>query len=349
MNSAAEPPTARQPSSRTARLVLLALGAFLIWGTWQPLPRHGVGTPASRTDSALYAAVTARLAAGEGYYPAMGTELRARGYPSASIFNWRQPALLTLLGHAPILAYAILGLIGIGVVGGTVRLFYKVAPEVMLFAVIMQIGATLSALAPIAFVLSEAWAGALLAASGLLYARQRHTAAAALGVAALFVRELVAPYAAVAGLLALTHRRRNEVLVWVVGGLVWTGYYAYHAINAANAMQPGDLAHPSWVQFGGPRFVLATIGFAGWLSLLPTWTSAPAAVLLAASPWAPLRATHLKAAVLTYLAFFAVVGQSFNQSWGILAAPIWSIGFGLGLLGIAVLMRSAFGRGASAR
>jgi hypothetical protein len=349
MTFAAEEPTARTPTPFTARFVLLLCGVLLIWGIWQPLPRHGVAIPANRTDQALYGAVTKRMAAGESYYPAMGLELRARGYPTASVFNWRQPTIYVLIARHPFLAYAIVGIVGLGVVIGTIQLFYKSAPEVMIFALIMQIGATLSALGPISFVLSEAWAGALLAASGLLYARQRHVPAAVLAVAALFIRELVAPYAAVAGVLALRHGRRNEILVWVIGGLTWAGWYAYHAMNATDAMQAGALAHPPWIQFGGPRFVLATIGFAGWLYLLPTWTSALAAVLLVASPWAPLRATHLKAAVLVYLAFFAVVGQSFNQSWGILAAPIWSIGFGLGLLGLAVLIQSAFGRLAPVR
>jgi hypothetical protein len=89
------------------------------------------------------------------------------------------------------------------------------------------------------------------------------------------------------------------------------------------------------------RFVLATIGFGGWLYLMPTWVSAVACVLLVAAIWAPTRAEHVKATVATYLGVFAVVGQPFNQSWGLMTAPTWAIAYGLGVQGLVRLVRQA--------
>jgi hypothetical protein len=108
-----------------------------------------------------------------------------------------------------------------------------------------------------------------------------------------------------------------------------------------HAMQVDDLAHPTWVQFGGLRFVLATIGFGGWLGLLPPWVAAPACVLLVASAFAPPGNTHVKAGVFVYLFFFAIAGQPFNQGWGLLAAPLWAVGYGVGALGLLTLIRQA--------
>ena len=327
-----------------ARLILAILALFLVWGVWRPLPRHGATIAVERTDSAHSAAVIARVARGEPYYAALDGELRARGYPTGSVFNWRLPTLTVALARAPLLMWVLLGLLAVAVIAGTMALFFRSAPEIMLLALLMQIGASAGAFNPLAFVLPECWAGVLIALSVLLYARGRFQAAAAAGIAALFVRELSAPYVAMCGALALRDRRHGEVAVWAVGGLAWCVFYYLHATAAAQFIQPADLAHPSWVQFGGFRFILATIGFGGWLYLLPPWVAAVGGVLLLSSGWAPIRAPHIKTTTYAYLAFFFAVGQPFNQSWGILTAPVWAIGYGLGGLGVMRLVGEAKGR-----
>ncbi|MGD0276776.1 MAG: hypothetical protein ABSB79_12125 [Syntrophales bacterium] len=40
-----------------------------------------------------YRSIVARIRSGEGYYQATYSELLTRGYPTASIFNWRTPLL----------------------------------------------------------------------------------------------------------------------------------------------------------------------------------------------------------------------------------------------------------------
>ena len=42
-----------------------------------------------------------RIHAGEGYYRAAGDELRGRGYPTRSVFNWRTPLPMWLIGRMP--------------------------------------------------------------------------------------------------------------------------------------------------------------------------------------------------------------------------------------------------------
>jgi hypothetical protein len=334
--------TAR-PQRTRARLILVGLGVLLVAGLWRPLPRHGTTAPSERTDSALFGAVIARVAQGQPYYTAMGTELRHRGYPSASVFNWRMPTLIVGLAKAPLAMRILLACLAVGAIAGTVNLFSRSAPEIMLLTLLAVVGATASTFAPLAVVLSEAWAGVCVVVSGLLYARGRPAAGASFGLAALFLRELAGPYAAVCCWIAFREGRRREVAIWVAGGLAWCAFYLIHANAASQSMRPDDLAHPSWVQFGGPRFVLATIGFGGWLYVLPTWVAAVAGTLLVSSLWAPIKALHIKAATITYMVVFMIVGQSFNQAWGLLTAPLWAIGYGLGLSGLFALLQEARG------
>jgi hypothetical protein len=271
----------------------------------------------------------------------MGAELRAREYPSASVFNWRQPALFLGQALAPNLMRALLAGSVLWVIVGTVALFSRARTEVLLLAVTAQIGAAMTAMTDLGIVLPETWAGLYLAASTLAYARGHARIGAGAALGGLFLRELVMPYVVWCVFLAIKERRTQELAVWGVGLTAWAVAYAIHASVVAHALQPGALAHPTWVQCGGLRFVLATIAFGGWLYLLPTWSAAFAFVLLASSVWAPLRAWHVKGAVGIYLAFFAVVGQSFNQGWGLLTASTWALAYGFGVQGLTVLLRQA--------
>ena len=53
------------------------------------------------SDVDLYVAEIQRIAQGETYYAAANTELHARGYPTRSVFNWRTPLPMWLLGKLP--------------------------------------------------------------------------------------------------------------------------------------------------------------------------------------------------------------------------------------------------------
>ena len=78
-----------------ARAVLGALAAaavLCVAVTFSPLASGWVGKPGrGEGDTALYRAEVDRIRAGEGYYEAASAELVQRGYPTASVFNWRTP------------------------------------------------------------------------------------------------------------------------------------------------------------------------------------------------------------------------------------------------------------------
>ena len=339
--SRSAPMASREISPFNARVVLVALAALLVWGASWSSPRRDSAAPPERTDSALYFAVLDRVADGEAYYLALGSELRKRNYPTGSVFNWRPPILTLMLAHARIASISLLVALVVAVIAGTVRLFYRDSPEIMIFAVLMQVGTAATALDSRAFVLHEMWAGLCIGLSVLLYAFKRSVPAAIVAIAGLFVRELVAPYVVACAVIAICSRRRSETATFAVGGIAWLSFYAWHATAAAGTMTADALSHASWIQWGGPPFVLATIGFGGWLHLLPPTASAIASTLLAASAWAPTSALHARIGAFTYVMFFMVAGQPFNQYWGLVAAPTWSIGYGLGTLGIVRLIRSA--------
>src|SRR5262245_3414697 len=149
------------PSRRTARWILAGLALLLAAGLWRPLPRHGTEIPVERTDNALFSAVIERVARGESFYASMGTELRARGYPSASVFNWRQPPLFVALARAPLVMRIVLVLLALGAIAGTASLFLRAQPEVLLVALLAQTGAAMTALTPLGFTLPETWVGIL--------------------------------------------------------------------------------------------------------------------------------------------------------------------------------------------
>ena len=102
-------------------MLLIGLTILLLAGLATPPDPRGIPTemPPGQSDSALFRAVAARMADGEAYYPAMGDELVARGYPTGSVANWRTPLYLELVAHAPGALRALLLLVAVLVLGGT--------------------------------------------------------------------------------------------------------------------------------------------------------------------------------------------------------------------------------------
>ena len=84
--------------------------------------------------------------------------------------------------------------------------------------------------------------------------------------------------------------------------------------------------------------MVTTVATGGWHLLLPRWTAAVGATVILASLASPAD-PHLKAMVVTYLAAFSIVGQSFNNSWGLLTGPAWGLASAYGLLGLTRLWR----------
>ena len=336
---------------RHARIVLaiaVAMTLLFVAVTLSPL-RSGFADAVGRGvgDVELYRAEVDRMQAGQGYYQAVGDELRGRGYPTKSVFNWRTPLPLAAIGWLPepTIAQFVLGalalvllLAGFGLIADECGLTSAVLTALLLT------GAALPCILGDLFLMSELWSGVLLALSLLALGRGKTRAGVLAGIAALFLRELAALYCLVALALACRDRRWREALLWCVGLVAYAVYFGVHAWQVRQLILPGDVAHPQgWVQFGGAGFVISTVQMNAYLLLLPQWISA-VYLVLALSGFAAWRTPAGERAGLTavaYIAAFAVVGQPFNQYWGSLIAPLLCLGAGHGLPALRSAWRAA--------
>jgi hypothetical protein len=312
-------------------MLLVALGSIGI--TLSPL-RSGFADAADRGpgDLALYRAKVRRIRAGESYYEAANAELRQRGYPTRSLFNWRTPLPLWLLGKAPhpLCGRVLLGLLALV---ATCRSFAFVEREASLGQSIgcglLLLGAFLPCVLDGLYVAPELWAAAFITLSLCAYDRERPLLGVLWGVTALFFRDLAGLYCLVMGLMALANRRWREVLAWFLGLLAYAAFFAWHAANVLPLIGADDIAHRgSWLQLGGLPFVLSTCQMNSLLLLLPQWVTAIyfTMALVGLAGWQSPTGQRIGLVVCTYLALLAAVGHPFNQYWGSLFAPLLCFG-----------------------
>ena len=275
-----------------------------------------------RSDVQLFIRTVEDVRQGQGYYEAAGDEMRAGGYPTRSVFNWRQPLMYLALSRAP----QLLAQIWLAVLAA--KLLWdagKTLPRET-FALVPMVNSCIGLLVPVAIYLTEAWAGACIALSLLSYTRNRERAGAVWGLTALFVRELAAPYCLFAGCLALWRRRWHEVRIWVLGAACYAVYYGLHAMQVLKNIRPDDRAHlKSWVAFGGLPFLAETLKTNGLLLQAPRFVVAIVAVALVAAWWNRRLPLHARVTLVMYGVLFLVVGLPFNGYWGLLIAPTVSL------------------------
>jgi hypothetical protein len=194
------------------------------------------------------------------------------------------------------------------------------------------------------YVSPELWAGILLGLSMVAYGLDRPYLAAALGVAALFVRELSLPYCLLAAALSWRQGRRREMLGWLAGLASWALFFTLHGL-AVRSWTPADaLAHrEGWIQFGGLPFVISTVQMHACLILLPQWVTAIyfVAVLFGLAGWEGPMGQRVGLTVSLYLAAFSVVGHDFNQYWGELIVPLACFGAARSVGALGDLLRAA--------
>ena len=326
-----------------ARLALLAIGGVLVWGLLpESTPAERRVPPAGRGDAALYRKVVERLSAGESYYVALGSELRADNYPTKSSFNWRAPAHLVFVARfSPERATVLLHVLTLAGILATVAVFSRFGTVPTAAATIAQLGALATALQPDAVGVAEIWAGVLIALSACAYYRSWWIAGATLAIIAVFMRELAAPYCAVCGLLALRNRRL-EAVVWLAGGALYLVYYGLHASQVQAHVLPSDLAHTQgWQQWNGLRFIVATVGVNGWLGFLPGWATVLFMVIALTGLAARSIPTQVAGPLILYFALFMCAGLPFNYYWGFVTAPLWALAFGHSVDGGRLLVQTA--------
>ena len=179
------------------------------------------------------------------------------------------------------------------------------------------------------FVMPSLWAGVLIALSVCCYGIDRVRWGVAFGLAAVFCRELALPYCLVAMALAWWHRRRGELLVWTAGLAAFFILFGLHCLYVSGLIDPADRAHPQgWLRLGGAGFVISTVQMNAYLLLLPQWVTALyfTAAMFGFAGWNTPMGERCGLSVCLFAIAFAVVGQEFNQYWGLLVAPLLCFG-----------------------
>lgn len=288
-------------------------------------PNRGVG------DVELYRAEVDRIHAGEPYYDVLASELRQRGYPTRSVFNWRLPLPVWGIGLLPdiSLARGLLGLLGLTLICLS---FKWLADEDNvnegLLAVLLLSGALLPCVLGDLVVMSELWAGVLIALSAVGFGLERRNLGIAAGIAALFLRELSAPFCLLCVLLALSERRYRELAYWTIGLAAYAVYFALHTWQVLPRMTPSDVAHADgWIRFGGAGFLISTAQMNAYLLLLPQWVTAIylGCVFAGCTRWYTPGGKLVGLTIAMYAVAFGIAGNDFNQYWGSLMAPLYCV------------------------
>jgi hypothetical protein len=298
------------------------------------------------SDIDLYRAEAERIRRGENYYDAKKAELIARGYPTKSVLNWRTPLPVWLVGVLPNgVAQALIAAAAIAVLCLAGHAVAKQAGLRRSMAILLLL---IGGLFPVAlagpYIMPEVWCGVLLALSVCCFGIERRGAAVIVGIAALFVRELAAPYCAVCTVMAVKERQWKEVAAWITGGAAYTAFYLWHLTEVLPLIDSHARAHAEgWLQFGGAAFVISLVQMNVFLLLLPQWLSA-LYLVVAMLGFAGMQNAWGKRAAWTtclYVVAFGFFGQPFNQYWGSVIAPLFCFGAAYGVASVVDLWRAS--------
>lgn len=313
------------------RWVLFAAVAILAAAV---IPRHVERQPGG--DHILQQGVMLRVRDGTPYHEAYKVESWDRGYPLESVATWRTPALTVMLAWFPrssSVLFVVLAVAAMVITTAMLRGFPILVMAAFLFWQTFNIP-----IAGPAIFYHEIWAGLLLALAVGCYAFDRNLAAAGFVLGALFIRELVLPFALLCAAVAWIRGRRRELALWIVGLIAYAAYYAMHAWAVIGVRPPDAMGRVgSYIAFGGWPAVVGTMRASAVLQLMPWWLVAVLTGLEMVALTARRVPTHLRLLVATYIAVFAVVGYSFNGYWGWMLSPVLPV---LAVLGARALVPS---------
>jgi hypothetical protein len=183
------------------------------------------------------------------------------------------------------------------------------------------------ALATQAYLMHETWAGLLIALALALYRPTRWGPSVALALLAVLVRELAAPFLLVMALFALRERRFKEGAAWLASLAVFALVLWRHALAVQAQMLPSDAASPGWLAAGGWPFVLHAASWNGFVLFDQQWIVVlfPVA-LLGLAAWRGGLGERIALTVFGYTVAFLLFGRRDNFYWGLIIAPLWSLG-----------------------
>lgn len=326
-----------------AALLLALIGYGLALGP-QALPRPAA--EAATGDAALYRAIEARVAQGEGYYRAAATEQRRRGYPLRPFVTVRLPTLAWLIAGlgGPAIALRALKALGIATLFLlALRLREEgCAPAEWAGASVLLILTLVALVQPLLLWWHELWAGMLVMLALALRTPRRWRGSLVCAFLAVSVRELALPLLPAMALAAAVERRRGEALAWGLATLLALLLLAGHAAAVAAIVLPGDKVSPGWGAAGGWRFDLGIARECTLLTLLP---SPLVAMLLPLSLFGWIaRAGAFAGRVALFLGgmlgAFLFVGRPDNIYWGLLLTFPLTAGIVLAPAGLYRLVRT---------
>ena len=294
----------------------------------------GVGARGGGGDAATYQQIVDRMQSGSDFYAATGAVLRSRNYPVASVFNWREPLLAAAIAFlSERVAMLVLATLAVSLVMRARPLLRGVLGVLPILPAVVMV--TIYD----AMFYAELWAGLCIGHAAVSYARNGPRSGVAWAVAALFFRELAAPFCVVAGVRALWRRDRSEITAWAFGGLAFVAYYGWHVSQVLSHIQAGDAAHSqSWLAFGGLPFLLhAFRNASGVMVGLPPYLFGVLMTFAVSAWWSPTMTWHVRAGVVAYAVFFLLCGHPFNGYWGLTVAPLFGLWLAHAQIGIAAL------------
>jgi hypothetical protein len=301
-------------------------------------------------DLALYARISARVAAGEGYYPAAMDEQRSSNYPTRPFVAVRLPTLAWL--------QALIGVGGVRYLEMALVLACLWALDRRIAKVVSlpERGGALVALAlggaavvvPLAGLIHELWAGLWLTLALLLYRPERWWPALLAAGLALAVRELAVLFVLLWLALALVDKRWREAAALAALLAMFAAGMGLHYLAVEAGRLPGDPASQGWNALVGYALPLMALSRLTGLLLLPVSLAAPLAILPLVG-WAALGGRLGLFAVLWFAGLFTMVAlfaRPENFYWVQLALPAYGIGFAFAPRGLIELLRGTAGRAA---
>lgn len=344
---------------RRAVVVLVTLGIAGVLAVWQFTPgvrpplTESVVSPATTSspaagevsppraeqlspDLALYREMTRAVARGENYYTAAAREIPRHGFPATSTLNFRLPTYAWCFALVPderILQGILLALCLVGLVLTMQQVAADEGAFPAIIATILQAGVLRWSIDGYAFYAQELWAAALIVIAIATFEQRSLVAMLALTLAALF-RELALPLLPLAVLVSWLGKRRRDAVIYTLLTLALVTFYYWHhqqvqQVTAGLAATRPSLDLGQWLAFQGTNFWILATRMNSWLLHVPGIVVLLYLFLAAIglADQAQLRARWMQLFVAAFYIGTLFIGRAENQYWGLIVAPMLSIGF----------------------
>jgi hypothetical protein len=194
------------------------------------------------------------------------------------------------------------------------------------------------------FTMPVLWSGIFIGLSVCSYGLNRPCLGVTFGLAAVFFRELALPYCVLCAAIAWQQGQKKELAAWIFGLIAWALFFALHWWRVSAYITPNSLGHrQNWFRFLGVGFIICTAQMNAYLMKLPQWISAIylVAAMVGLGGWSTPLGTRVGLTICLYAVAFSIVGQSFNQYWGSLYAPLLCFGVARFPASLRDLLRAA--------